>query len=448
MPFASNLLHILFSNITHYSVRNSSFTAPITAPMKIRFQLIESKQDAKGLCPVFLRYFYAGSDLRYFTGEKCKSTEWDIDKMKFKRSHEGWQNANERLSKLRSDLESAAHNFKLQRIIPTPQQLKECIAPQSSKIESIVIETMVKVYDDFLEWGTTNGKKPGTVKSLRTTRNHLNKFIVNYPVKVDEFTITAYDAFITWMMSKFDYQPNYIGNQTKNLITFFHWCQKVKKINLSPDHAHMTVDKLLVDKIFLTIEEIERMREVALPDYLARIRDVFLFGCYTGLRYSDLNKLSDLNIADSKGIKVLSFVPQKTNSFYQKSRKKIEVALIPQAIEIIERYKETHVKVLPIISNQKMNQYLKVIGEKAQINNLVEVFTYVRNESVCKEVEKYKLITCHSARHTFATQSLSRGVPIEVIQQLMGHSDIKTTQIYAKLVDEYKHTALLNAWKK
>ena len=101
--------------------------------MIIKFQLIESKQDSNGLCPVFLRYFYSGSDLRYFTGEKCKSSDWDIDKMKLKRSHEGWQNANERLSKLRSDLESAAHNFKLQRIIPTPQQLKDCIASTVSK---------------------------------------------------------------------------------------------------------------------------------------------------------------------------------------------------------------------------------------------------------------------------------------------------------------------------
>ena len=115
---------------------------------------------------------------------------------------------------------------------------------------------------------------------------------------------------------------------------------------------------------------------------------------------------------------------------------------------IIEKYRETYYKALPVISNQKMNEALKVIGEKALINDFVEVFTYKNNHSVSEEVEKHKLITCHSARHTFATQSLSRGVPIEVVQQLMGHSDIKTTQIYAKLVDEYKHTTLLNAWKK
>ncbi len=145
--------------------------------MKIKFQLIESKQDSNGLCPDFLRYFYSGSDLRHFTGEKCKPSEWDIDKMKFKRSHEGWQNANERLSKLRSDLESATHNFKLQRIIPAPQQLKESIAPKSSDKVLIIKNSIVDVYNDFLVWSKSKGKKVGTLKGLTTTRNHLQEFL-------------------------------------------------------------------------------------------------------------------------------------------------------------------------------------------------------------------------------------------------------------------------------
>jgi hypothetical protein len=416
--------------------------------MNIKFQLIEYKQDSNGLCPVFLRYFYSGSDLRYFTGEKCKLTDWDSDKMKFKRSHDGWQHANERLSKLRSDLESAAHNFKLQRIIPTPQQLKDCIAPQSVKKEIVISLSLIDVYDDFYKYSENEGKKLSTLKSLKTTRNHLAQFCATNPTLVNNFTDGVYNAFIAWMVSNFEYQPNSLGLHTKNLNTFFHWCEKVRRIQLSHEHAQMKVTKLQIDKIFLTHEEIESIREVELPEHLDRIRDTFLFACYTGLRHSDLFRLSKSNIVEYKGNTLISFVPQKTDSFYSKSRKKIEIVLIPEAIEIIEKYKETHYKALPVISNQKMNEALKTIGEKAGINDKVEVFTYKNNQSVSEEIEKYKLITCHSARHTFATQSLSRGVPIEVVQQLMGHSDIKTTQIYAKLVDEYKHQTLLNAWKK
>ena len=189
--------------------------------MKIKFQLIESKQDANGLCPVFLRYFYSGSDLRYFTGEKCRSSDWDIDKMKFKRSHEGWQNASERLSKPRSDLESATHDFKLQRIIPTPQQLKESIAPKSSDKVTIIKNSIVDVYDDFLIWSKSKGKKVGTIKGLTTTRNHLKGFCKINPIAVNEFTKEIYDKFIAWMMSNFEYQPNYIGCQKSTLKPFF-----------------------------------------------------------------------------------------------------------------------------------------------------------------------------------------------------------------------------------
>lgn len=78
--------------------------------------------------------------------------------------------------------------------------------------------------------------------------------------------------------------------------------------------------------------------------------------------------------------------------------------MIPEAVEIIEKYKETFYKALPVISNQKMNEALKIIGEKGGINGKTEVFTYKNNQSVSKEIEKYQLITCHSARHTFATQ--------------------------------------------
>lgn len=148
----------------------------------------------------------------------------------------------------------------------------------------------------------------------------------------------------------------------------------------------MKVSKLQIVKIFLTFEEIELIREVELPESLDRTRDVFLFACYTGLRHSDLFKLSKSNVEESKGNTLISFVPQKTDSFYGKSRKKIDIVLIPEAVEIIEKYRETHYKALPVISNQKMDEGLKLVGEKVRVNTMVEVFTYKNNQSVSEEI--------------------------------------------------------------
>ncbi len=198
--------------------------------------MLTDKRDDNGFCPIFIRSSINSQPFKYFTGEKCKPADWDIDRMKFKRSHEGWQHANERLSKLRSDLESAEHNFKLQRIIPTPQQLKDCIAPQSSKIENIVSYSIVDVYDRFLIDSANQGKKLGSIKALKTTRNHLAKFTIKKPIAIHEFTKAIYDKFIGWLMAQFDYQPNSIGSQTKNLITLFHWCEKQGGIVLPADY--------------------------------------------------------------------------------------------------------------------------------------------------------------------------------------------------------------------
>ena len=194
--------------------------------MKIKFQLIESEHDTNGLCLVFLRYFYSRSNFRYFTSEKCKIVDSDIDKMKFKRSHTGWKNAKDVLSKLRSVLETSLHNFKLQGIIPTPQQLKQSVTPQSSKKEPILISSIIDHYDRcvFLAWGEAKGNKHGTMKGLETIRNHLAQFCTTNPVSIDGFTKEVYDKFIAWMMSNFEYHPNYIGCQTKHLKTVFSWC--------------------------------------------------------------------------------------------------------------------------------------------------------------------------------------------------------------------------------
>jgi hypothetical protein len=143
---------------TLFYQHNTSISDPISAPMKINYKMLTDKMDDSGFRPIFIRSSINSQAFKYFTGEKYKPADWGIDKMKFKRSHEGWQNANERLSKLSSDLETAEHNFKLQRIIPTPQQLKDCIAPQSSKTENVVSYSIADVYDRFLIDSANQGK--------------------------------------------------------------------------------------------------------------------------------------------------------------------------------------------------------------------------------------------------------------------------------------------------
>jgi len=142
-------------------------------------------------------------------------------------------------------------------------------------------------------------------------------------------------------------------------------------------------------------------------------RDSFLLMCYTGLSYSDLKDLKKNDIQNSINGNLIIRISRKKTSEY------CMIPLIKKANEIIKKY-ENHpfvIKegyVLPVISNQKINQYLLEIQ---------------------KEVKITKKITCHVARHSFATNALEMGVPIETVSKALGHSSIKTTQIYAKVTE-------------
>lgn len=416
--------------------------------MKTNFKLMTDKIGKNGLCPIFVSSRHNGREFKFFTGEKCKTEDWDLDSQKIKRTNKNYKNINECLDKVARDIGVYLHDSKLNGFVPSVDDNKITITPKEEcTVEILKEKDVIQIYDDFIQWSVKEGKKHGTIKVMKVTRNHLNEFHKVEPVRIDNFTEEVYNRFIAFMMSRFNQQPNSIGNHTKNLKTFFYWYRDKKIIKLSEKHAKLSVISIDGEKIYLTREEIEKFKTVELNERLFHVRDSFLFGCYTGLRYSDLKKLVSDNIQEVSGTKVVSFTPQKTNSFYKKTRKKVNIALIPDALVIIEKYSKSYENTLPVISNQKINDYLKEIGKMAGIVEKVEKYRYVNSEPILEYVPKLKLISCHVARHTFATQSISRGVAAEVVQKLLGHSNIKTTMIYAKIVEDYHHIALLNAWK-
>ncbi len=171
----------------------------------------------------------------------------------------------------------------------------------------------------------------------------------------------------------------------------------------------------VVDRVFLNAEELQLMAaKQFVTDRLGQIRDIFLFSCYTGLSYADVYKLKASEIVTGPdGEKWINTKRQKTDT-------PTRVPLLPSAIAILIKYSDSPIcensgKALPVSTNQKMNAYLKEIGDICGIN---------------------KSLTFHIARHTFATTiTLSNGVPIESVSKMLGHTNIKTTQHYAKILD-------------
>ena len=167
-----------------------------------------------------------------------------------------------------------------------------------------------------------------------------------------------------------------------------------------------------VDRGYLTEEELQKIKQKELTiDRLIKVRDIFIFSCFTGLAYVDAKNLTYDNI--KKGVDGNLWIITKR----EKTDTPVTVPLMSIPLEIIEKYrnKQPNCKVLPLLTNQKMNSYLKEVGDLCEIE---------------------KNLTFHLARHTFAsTTTLAKGVSIEAVSKMLGHTNIKTTQIYARVTE-------------
>lgn len=409
--------------------------------MKVAFRLVESKADKSGLCPVFVDFSYSGKRLRYFTGERCAVKDWDVKKMRFRRSFDGWMSANDLLDSLEARLLSSFRNFRANGVIPSVDALRDSLRPKKA------IEETTTFVQDFERWIVEKRKRvrENSIKGFEATIRRLERFeAVNGKFYVSNYP-SVHDKFVSFQINE-GLHPNTVSKTNAYLRCFFNEVTKDLGIKVPVDLPKFVTTEITPDVVFLTVSELAQVKGVELGLSLSKIRDAFLFSCYTGLRYSDLRGLRPNQIFDKGSYQIIELIPDKSRS-RSRSVKRVEIPLLPDAVEIMKRY-EGGFNSLPVVSNQSMNYYLKEIAEKAGLNALCQVVTYKKGFPVVKFQKKWELVTVHVARHTFATLSLIKGVPIEIIQKVLGHSDLQTTMRYAKIVDEYKNAVILGAWSE
>jgi site-specific recombinase XerD len=258
----------------------------------------------------------------------------------------------------------------------------------------------------------------GTALRYSTAKSHVEDFI-KFEYKVNDIPVQDVDhKFIAGLEYYLKTQRNCAHNTTIKYITNFKKIVRIAYANdwITKDPFFNWKGRLkTVDREFLTEEEIQTMLEKELhTPRLAQVRDIFIFSCYTGLAYADVKKLTKDNIVIGiDGNKWINTKRTKTNTLSN-------IPILPAAANVIEKYANYpdvlySEKLLPVLSNQKMNAYLKEISDLCG-------FT--------------KNLTFHLARHTFATTvTLTNGVPIESVSKMLGHKSLKTTQHYAKILD-------------
>jgi len=277
-------------------------------------------------------------------------------------------------------------------------------------------------FDGFIREieGKPGEYRSGTIKNYTATYNHLKNYLDktgNANITLKDFTKKHVMEFDNYLLSL--KMEAFNRNMKKN--TANKYLTKLKTVlfnarqkGIIPHNPfeNIKIRNAKTNKVFLTKEEIQILKTHPLGDNvsLQKVRDIFLFSVFTGLRYSDaINLTADKFIRDQNGTYWIS-------SYQRKTDEPIEIPVLDAALEIADRYKvlrESTGYVLPRLSNQKVNAFLKEIARLAGIN---------------------KNLTHHVARHSFATTvMLEQGVDIMTVSRMLSHSSLKSTQVYAKI---------------
>ena len=411
--------------------------------MTVQFERRTDRPDAEGRCTIHLRAYFEGQRLRLVTREKCLASEWQTDKQRFRRSKRGYQEANDYLDSLAARVQAAYRQLRTSGVEPTPEELKALLAPPPpvEKPKPEPPQLLVSLFDEYHTAMQARGMRYNTLRSLGTTRNILAEFALKMPktLTLAAYDMAMHDRVLGFLRHNRKLAQNSIWKTVKQIKSFLIYLKKDRWLTLAVEPRQLKAEWVDVEKVYLTAEELAALETTKVPDGLERTRDAFLFCCYTGLRYSDLAALQESNLQQWGSSQVLRLTQTKT-------RTTVSIYLTAAASALLAKYRGEGVRLMPVMANQVMNRNLKEIVRRVGLKTPVEVVEVVQGRVVKRQVAKYQQVTMHTARHTFATQSLLRGMPVEVLQKVMGHARLQTTMIYAKIVEDFQHQTMRRIW--
>ncbi len=345
--------------------------------------------------------------------------DWNNNRGTLKGSSLEVKKFNSYLEQVRAQLTEAYRELHANKQLITSESIKSLYLGDSFDDHTIL--ELMKYHNKT----QTSTLAPGTMKNYYTTKKYVERFLQEkfkttdlYLVQINYKFITDFEFFMRNYVPQ-DHQK-LLGNNgvMKHLERFrkiINLGQKLGWIIQNPFESYK-LRFIKSERGFLTKKELTAIEnKIFAIERLRTVRDIFVFACYTGLSYIDAINLGldeiSLGIDDQYWI---IFNRQKTNT-------RVKIPLLPKALNILNKYKNhpksvNRSKIFPLISNQKLNGYLKEVADICGIK---------------------KQLTFHLARHTFATTiTLSNGVPIETVSKMLGHNSLRTTQVYAKIVDK------------
>lgn len=411
--------------------------------MRYRIVLEKRKKNGKLIkenVPIRIVVNHKGQRLTLTAGFNIDSSSWNSDREAVKQGHsnakgEPYNYINSILAKQKQFIDSYAVRYEIENKEILLDDLKKWFASEfSRKKRSLTVEPEINLsfynhFDKFVEErGRQNSWSLATYTKFKAVRKHLLEFDKRLSFEtLNDDKLTDYVAFLRESEQMLN---STISKQLGFLKWFLNWSvDKGFNTNIEFKGFKPKLKTAEQQVIYLSPDEVNDIRELQIPDskqYLERVRDVFLFCCYTSLRYSDAKNLKRSDINGDK----MQIVTQKTTD-------KLNIKLVPDAVAILYKYKEFQFekqKALPVISNQKMNDYLKDLCKLAEIDQPITKVQYKGNQRLETTQPKYQLIGTHTARRTFICNALANGMPPHAVMKITGHSDYKAMQPYIDII--------------
>lgn len=396
----------------------------------VRFILKDPKSRKETLIYLIIRFNC--NTLKLSTREKIHKKFWNplTRRARETRDNPEYSGLNTRLNNLESNMKAAYWSLLNNKVTPTPQNLKTKFFEEMGielKDDSI---TLFEFIEKFIEQRKVT-VRPNTIKKYKTTEQHLKDYTKDRATTLnfDDINLDFYYDFLSYMRIDLSFADNTIGKYIKTLKTFLNEATDIG-YNTKTDFKskRFTPPKEDVDKIYLTEVDLNKLYDLDLSKdpKLERVRDSFVLECYIGQRFSDMENLHPDDIRGKKGKQIITLRTVKTGE-------KVSIPLHSRALEIIKKYDNNFP---PTITNQKTNMYLKDIGKEAKLN---ETYLTAKNKNgikVKKRKEKWKLITTHTARRSFATNLYLAGIPVLSIMKMTGHKTEKSFMGYICMTSE------------
>ena len=381
----------------------------------VNFSLKKTKSRADGKCPVYVRCTMNNQRFELSSSIFICPESWDDVRQQVVGRSEEAKILNNRLNKIGNKIQDVYSQLESKGEPFSTLNVKDKLLGVSDEKGVLeILDIIIKGIDARVG----NDYSEGTLKHYKTTRGRLLEFLKKKFGRNDiGLSLVDYsflNSFDIYLKTEYQLKPNTALTYHKHLKKTLNTGIAMNQISNNP-YGSFKVSRNETHRDYLTSQELEQIRNKEIRTLrMEVVRDIFIFACYTGLGYAELKKLNNTHIHQGNDSGEWIIIDRTKTDI------RCRVPLLPQAKAILRKYKNFPEnrncdKLLPVNSNQKMNEYLKELAGICGIN---------------------KNLSMHVARHTFATSvTLSNGVPIETVSKMLGHTSLKTTQIYARIVD-------------